>query len=240
MFYGNMRFSRLRGNYEGLFRNDNGQSDPNVTSLFDFPDSPLLAGQFQNGVLNTDVPFAMKLYGSYTMDNGVSLGAALNVSTGTPRTPLLAHPNGFYQNAGEVPGINPVYYWYTNAPATPCGTTYCFTTGSANDFFADAGAFTGGPWSFPHLYSYDQAKRGFLGRTNTQTALDLSATWTKNFNRWATFTVGATVFNALNSKETTLFDDDVELQAGVTDPDYLTAVQFQGPRSIRAFAKWSF
>ncbi len=28
-------FSSLIGNYEGLFRNDNGQSDPNITSLFD-------------------------------------------------------------------------------------------------------------------------------------------------------------------------------------------------------------
>ena len=28
-------FSSLIGNYEGLFRNDNGQADPNITSLFD-------------------------------------------------------------------------------------------------------------------------------------------------------------------------------------------------------------
>ena len=28
-------YSSLIGNYEGLFRNDNGQSDPNITSLFD-------------------------------------------------------------------------------------------------------------------------------------------------------------------------------------------------------------
>jgi len=83
-------------------------------------------------------------------------------------------------------------------------------------------------------------KRGFLGRTATQTTLDLSATWTKNFNRWATFGVGLTVFNVLNSKETILNDDNVELQAGVTDPDDLSPVQFQNPRSIRAFAKWSF
>ena len=31
------RFSRLRGNYEGFFREDNGQSDPGITSLYDFP-----------------------------------------------------------------------------------------------------------------------------------------------------------------------------------------------------------
>jgi len=245
LFYGNMRFSRLTGNYEGLFRNDNGQSDPNVTSLFDFPNSGLLAGQFQPGVLNTDVPFAMKLYGSYTMDNGVSLGAALNVSAGTPRTPLLAHPNGFYQNAGEVPGKDPVYYWYSNPAApgstvAPCGSVYCLQTGSPTQFFNDKGAYNVGSWAFPHLYSYDLVNRGFLGRTATQTSLDLSANWSKNFNRWATFGVGITVFNVLNAKETILNDDDVELQAGVTDPDYLSPIQFQLPRSVRVFAKWSF
>ena len=36
-------FSSLIGNYEGLFRNDNGQSDPNITSLFDLV-SLLLVG----------------------------------------------------------------------------------------------------------------------------------------------------------------------------------------------------
>lgn len=239
LFYGNMRFARLRGNYEGLFRNDNGQSDPNVTSLFDFPNSPLLAGQFENGTLNTDVPFAMKLYGSYSMDNGVTFGAALNVSAGTPRTPLLAHPNGFYQNAGEVPGINPTYYWYTT---TGCGLAggYCFTDGTADQFFADTGAYSAGSWAFPHLFTYNHAARGFLGRTSTTTGLDLSVAWSRNFSRWATFGVGATVFNVFNSQETTAFDDDVELQAGVTDPDYLKPTGFQEPRTVRVFAKWSF
>ena len=28
------RWSQLKGNYEGFFRNDNGQSDPSITSLF--------------------------------------------------------------------------------------------------------------------------------------------------------------------------------------------------------------
>ena len=31
------RYSRTTGNFEGFFRNDNGQSDPGITSLFDFP-----------------------------------------------------------------------------------------------------------------------------------------------------------------------------------------------------------
>jgi hypothetical protein len=65
-------------------------------------------------------------------------------------------------------------------------------------------------------------------------------TWTHQFNRWATFSFGATVFNVLNAREITISDDNVELQAGVTDPDYTNPTTFQDPRSIRAFAKWSF
>jgi outer membrane receptor protein involved in Fe transport len=239
LFYGNMRFARLRGNYEGLFRNDNGQSDPNITSLFDFPNSPLVAGQFEAGPLNTDRPFSMKLYGSYQWDNGFNAGAALNVAAGTPRTPLLAHPNGFYQNAGEVPGINPIYYWYS-ANGT-CAAAACFTTGTANDFFQDTTAvIPTATYAFPHLYSYNEAGRGFLGRTSTETTIDLSVGWQRQFSRWATFAVGASVFNVLNSRETTQFNDNIELQAGVTDPDYLKPIGFQTPRNIRLFARWSF
>jgi hypothetical protein len=245
LFYGNMRFSRLRGNYEGLFRNDNGQSDPNVTSLFDFPNSPLLAGQFETGTLNTDRPFSMKLYGSRNWDNGINVGAGLTVAAGTPRTPLLAHPNGFYQNSGEVPGIIPVYYWYSDNGS--CGQNgaavnlLCLTTGSATDFFDDPNAvIPGASWNFPHLYSYTAAKRGFNGRTSVETQLDLSFSWDHEFNRWAKFGIGATVFNVFNSRETTGFDDNVELQAGVTDPDYLKPIAFQNPRNVRVYARWSF
>ncbi len=53
----NYRIAKLFGNYEGSFRNDNGQSDPNISSLFDFTqgDFNLLGQQFVPGVLNTDV-----------------------------------------------------------------------------------------------------------------------------------------------------------------------------------------
>ena len=45
----NFRFAKLYGNYEGLFRNDNGQSDPGISSLFDFTTGKLglLGAQFQ-------------------------------------------------------------------------------------------------------------------------------------------------------------------------------------------------
>jgi Carboxypeptidase regulatory-like domain len=238
-FYGNLRFARIQGNYEGLFRNDNGQSDPNISSLFDFPDSPLLHGQYESGPLNTDVPYSLKLYGNYTFDNGINLGAGFSWAAGVPRTPLLAHPNGFYQDAGELPGYNPVYYWYTT---TGCVTAAeCFTTGNANQFFQDPGAvIPSSTYSFPHLFSSTLVKRGEFGRTPDTTSLDLSISWQKKFSRWATFGVGASVFNVLNFREANQFDDNVEIQSGVADPDYLRPIQFQDPRTLRIYANWSF
>jgi len=109
------RYGQLIGNYEGLLRNDNGQDDPNITSLYDFPDTPLMHGQFIAGPLNTDVKHNLKAYATYQFKNGLSAGAALNWSTGVPRFPQLVHPNDFYQlpGSGEVPGTDPVYAsWY--------------------------------------------------------------------------------------------------------------------------------
>jgi len=47
----NYRIAKLLGNYEGSFRNDNGQNDPNISSLFDFTrgDFNLLGQQFVPG-----------------------------------------------------------------------------------------------------------------------------------------------------------------------------------------------
>ena len=44
------RFARLWGNYEGFYRNDNGQSDPGITSLFDFPTNDPSYAQIRVGV----------------------------------------------------------------------------------------------------------------------------------------------------------------------------------------------
>ena len=106
-FAANYRYSRLRGNYEGLFRNDNGQSDPNITSLFDFPNSHLMRGQFSSGPLNTDRPHVLNMFGTYFFDFGLEVGGALQWQSGVPRTALLAHPE--YLNSGELPGQDPQY-----------------------------------------------------------------------------------------------------------------------------------
>jgi Carboxypeptidase regulatory-like domain len=104
----NYRWAKLYGNYEGLYRNDNNQSDPSISSLFDFTNGVLglLGAQFQPGYLNTDRRQVGNLYGSYVIPNGFmkrfTAGIGLRGSSGAPISELGAHP--VYQaNSGEVP-----------------------------------------------------------------------------------------------------------------------------------------
>jgi hypothetical protein len=110
------RWSRLRGNYDGFYRSDNGQSDPAWTSLYDFPtNDPSYAtiggptygykGDIRflgaDGILPLDRPHQFKAFGTYSWNSGLSVGLGLNLSSGKPLTPLAANPN--YTNGGEIP-----------------------------------------------------------------------------------------------------------------------------------------
>jgi len=103
----NYTISKVFGNFEGAFRNDNGQSDPGISSLFDFTTGNFgqLGGQFTPGLLNQDRQQVANGYFSYVFDHGMlknlTLGTGVNVATGTPITELAAHP--VYLNSGEIP-----------------------------------------------------------------------------------------------------------------------------------------
>lgn len=103
----NYTISKVFGNFEGAFRNDNGQSDPGISSLFDFTPGQfnLLGGQFVPGILNQDRQQVANGYFSYVFSHGMlknlTLGSGIRIATGTPITELAAHP--VYLNAGEVP-----------------------------------------------------------------------------------------------------------------------------------------
>lgn len=81
-------YSSLIGNYEGLFRNDNGQSDPNITSLFDLVS--LLNGLY--GRLPNDRPHQFKLDGSYRWKFGLLTSASFRANSGIPFNALVPHP----------------------------------------------------------------------------------------------------------------------------------------------------
>ncbi len=111
------RWSDLTGNFEGFFRSDNGQSDPGITSLFDFPtndpsytadgaafgfrgDIRYQGTTLGTGVLPNNRPHQFKLYTNYTF-GAFNLGVAANVGSGRSLTALAANPG--YQNSGEIP-----------------------------------------------------------------------------------------------------------------------------------------
>jgi len=81
-------YSSLIGNYEGLFRNDNGQADPNITSLFDLPS--LLANTY--GRLPNDRPHQFKFDGSYQTPWRFLISGSFRAQSGTPFNALGAHP----------------------------------------------------------------------------------------------------------------------------------------------------
>jgi outer membrane receptor protein involved in Fe transport len=81
-------FSSLTGNYEGLFRNDNGQSDPNITSLFDL--QSLLDNTY--GRLPNDRPHQFKFNGSYRTPWKLLISGNFYMQSGTPFNQLIPHP----------------------------------------------------------------------------------------------------------------------------------------------------
>ena len=224
----NYRYAQLKGNYEGLFRNDNGQSDPNITSLFDFPNSPLMEGQFFSGFLNTERTHVLNLYPYRRWPNGFTIGAGFNWQSGVPRQPLLAHPS--YQNAGEIPGLDPVYAWWTDP-----GTGLELATGSGTDFFNDPNAV-----SAQFLYNYKKIKRGYLGRTPDAMTFDLNFSYPIKFGDNSQLNLMLSIFNVFNNQQAQGFNDNVESVAGIADPDFLTPNNYGAPRTMRLALNWSF
>jgi hypothetical protein len=95
-------FSSLIGNYEGLFRNDNGQSDPNITSLFDLVS--LLNGMY--GRLPNDRPHQFKFDGSYQWAKKLTTSISFRAQSGIPFNALVPHPV-YGDNEGFcIPGLS--------------------------------------------------------------------------------------------------------------------------------------
>ena len=108
----NFRYANLWGNYEGAYRNDNGQSDPGISSLFDFTAGKLnlLGDQFKPGWLSTDRRAVGNLFLSYTVGadspfvhfaKGLTTGLGVRGQSGVPLSLLGDQP--IYDNQGEVP-----------------------------------------------------------------------------------------------------------------------------------------
>jgi hypothetical protein len=96
-------WSRLRGNYEGYYRRDNGQSDPFITSLFDFPylkDPNIFKHTSEDGLLPNDRTHVFNAFGSYRFAGDLNLGMSVTIQSGTPITKLGY--NKAYETPGEI------------------------------------------------------------------------------------------------------------------------------------------
>lgn len=103
-------YSSLIGNYEGLFRNDNGQADPNITSLFDLVS--LLPNTY--GRLPNDRPHQLKFDGSYATRLKFTVAGSFRMQSGLPFNQLISHPVygdnegfGLPRGTAQVPGTSP-------------------------------------------------------------------------------------------------------------------------------------
>ena len=220
--YGSYRWSRLRGTYEGAYRDDNGQSDPGITSLYDFPTNDpsytaigvpqfgfkgdiRLQGDLGTGPLPLDRPHQIKIYGSYLLDvfnNGLTLSGGLNISSGKPLTGFAANP--LYQNGGEI-------------PLTPRG----------------AGM---------------QTTDGVQTRSPFTTTVDGHAAYSLKFGDRRSLALIADVFNIFNRRTVIDYDNYFEKTFGSVNPDFGVAgassvtagQQFLAPRQLRVGARLEF
>jgi hypothetical protein len=211
------RWSRLHGSYEGFFREDNGQSDPALTSLYDYPtDDPTYAsiggplgyqgdirflGSLGEGPLPLDRPHQLKIFGNRAWDMGLSLGIGLTGTSGKPLTALAAHPT--YGNDSEI-------------PLTPRGEGF-------------------------------ETIDGFRTRTPAEWQLDMQASYSVPLGGARRVTLVADAFNLFNIRRPIDYNAAVEQEFGVPNPDFGTITSqnvagqmYQTPFQLRLGARFEF
>ena len=212
------RWSRLTGNFEGFFRNDNGQSDPGISSLYDYPtnDSTYTAiGQTQfgyvgdirflgaagNGPLPLDRTHDVKAYGTYAFGMGLNLSLGLELESGAPLTALAAHP--VYDDGGEI-------------PLTPRGAGF-------------------------------QTSNGFQTRTPWTKPVNAGASYNLKIGR-RNLALIADAFNIFNTQTILDYNSFAEVQFGVPNPDFgvagvsgvVSGQQLATPRQFRVGVRYEF
>jgi hypothetical protein len=210
-FQGSYRWSKLRGNFEGFYRNDNDQSDPGITSLFDFPTNDpsyqsiavaqfgargdiRFLGQAGAGPLPNDRPHQVKLYGNYAFNMGLNLGLGFNIGSGKPLTAFAANP--VYDSDGEI-------------PETPRGAGF-------------------------------QTLDGFKTRAPIDTDINLHADYGFRFGNRRVVLL-ADFFNLFDRQGILQYDDFTESPSfQVINPDFGRPLVYQAPRQIRLGARFEF
>jgi len=212
------RWSRLTGTYEGFFRNDNGQSDPGITSLYDYPTNDptytsigvpqfgysgdvRFVGSAGSGRLPLDRPHDIKVYGSYDVRNRLNLSLGLELESGAPLTAFAAHP--IYGGGGEIP-----------------------LTVRGAGFQTSDGFRTRTPWTKPV-----NAEASYSFRAGGR---DLRLI--------------ADVFNVFNTQTILDYNNFSEIEFGVPNADFglagasgvISGQQFTAPRQLRVGVRYEF
>jgi hypothetical protein len=212
------RWSRLTGNFEGFFRNDNGQSDPGISSLYDYPTNDptytaiggsqfgyagdiRLLGAAGTGPLPLDRAHSIKAYGTYAFDMGLNLSVGVDAQSGAPLTALAAHP--VYDDGGEI-------------PLTVRGAGF-------------------------------QTSNGFQTRTPWIRPVNAGAAYNLNV-RGRTLLMVADVFNVFNTQTILEYDTFSDLRFGVPNPDFgragvsgvVSGQQLTTPRQFRVGVRYEF
>jgi hypothetical protein len=218
--FASYRWARLKGNFEGFFRSDNGQSDPAITSLFDFPtndpsyseigvpefgysgDIRFQGTTLGQGQLPNDRPHQLKLYATKSFSS-LNLGLGLNAGSGRRLTALAANP--IYANSGEIP--------------------LTLRGGGA------------------------QTVDGFLENTDAEVVLDLHADYAiKMGDSSRRLILLADVFNLTNDRDPTWYDVGTEASFLSPNPNFgqplfgvgANTNAFQAPRSFRLGARFEW
>ncbi len=222
------RWARLEGNFEGFFRSDNGQSDPSITSLFDFPtndpsyvgfgrdafdfggDIRFLGSTLGNGILPNDRRHQLKVYGAYAW-NALNLGVGVNAGSGRVLTSFSSNP--VYDTPGEIPNTLRGAGIETIGNIDGCG---------------DCG--------------------GFRARTPFEVTFDFHADYALPIGRGQRVVLMADAFNLLNTQNPTNFDTATEQGYTIRNPNFgyptggavAASTSYQAPRQVRLGARFEW
>ncbi|HSE23734.1 MAG TPA: TonB-dependent receptor [Pyrinomonadaceae bacterium] len=213
-------YSSLIGNYEGLFRNDNGQSDPNITSLFDLVS--LLKGMY--GRLPNDRPHQLKFDGSYRTPWKLNIGGSFRAQSGIPFNALVPHPVYGNNEGFCVGGLLNICH--------PRGTAIVPTVTATQPGFPNVVDSIGD------------------NRTPTTFNLDLNAYYPISFGEKRELRFQADWFNVFNSQRAVRLDETLLINSGIpglsgstltfNNPFYGAGTIFQFPSSLRLGVKFTF
>jgi hypothetical protein len=215
-------YSNLRGNYSGLFRPENNQLEPNLTSDFDL--KSLIGNRF--GQLPADHTHTLKLFGAreFRVDNHTALTVGLSYigRSGGPLNYLGAHYIYGPSEAFILPRGSAGRLDWVHSIDTHVGIGYRMS----KDYNLSIGADVFNLFNFQTATAVDQ-------NYTYGTVLPIDGGSPKDLN----------TCNAADPAQRTqcrLTNADGTPFTGATNPNFLKPIAYQPPRSIRFSARLSF